>query len=99
MVAKGVQRRSRNGPDDLCLSKEIGTSTRIHISPTIQQQLVVSRPEGQIEAFVSIGPVVLSFEDLFLRKPARGQDDILFTDNDLGEMAKTVCGKKKYHEF
>ncbi|KAJ9220354.1 hypothetical protein DTO169C6_7243 [Paecilomyces variotii] len=70
--------------------------TRSQISPTLQQQVVLSRQHDEQEATVSNGPLVLPFQDLFLRPPGKAESDIEFTDSDLRELSKMVWKKQKF---
>lgn len=72
------------------------TSTRTQISPTLQQRVIVSWLDETPERVISNGPLVVSFQNLFLRPPAHTEGDIVFTDDDLGEVAKMVWEKQKF---
>lgn len=65
-------------------------------SPIVRQQVVVSLLDGRPEPDVRNGPLVVSFEKLFLRWPKYIEGDIVFTDDDLGEIAKMVWEKQKF---
>lgn len=62
----------------------------------VKQQVVVSWLDGRSEPVVRNGPLVVSFENLFLRVPDYTEGDIVFTDDDLAEVAKTVWEKQKF---
>lgn len=71
-------------------------TSEFKVTPTLQLQVVMSRPEGQSEIIVENGPLVLSFEDLFLRYPINDEGDLVFTDADLKDLAERVW---KHQEF
>lgn len=62
----------------------------------VKQHVVVSLLDGRSEPVVRNGPLVVSFENLFLRVPDYTEGDIVFTDDDLAEVAKTVWEKQKF---
>lgn len=65
-------------------------------TPTFQHQVLLSRPEGPSEIAVENGPLVLPFEDIFLRHPVNDEGDMVLTDDDLKNLANMVW---KYQQF
>lgn len=65
-------------------------------SPIVKQEVVVSSLDGKSEPVVRNGPLVVSFQKLFLRLPNYREGDIVFTDDDLGEIAKMVWEKQEF---
>ncbi|KAL1846952.1 hypothetical protein Plec18170_008921 [Paecilomyces lecythidis] len=72
------------------------TRTRCQISPILEQQVVLSKRHDEQKTTVSNGPLILSFQDLFLRSPGRAESDIVFMDNDLRELARIVWEKQHF---
>lgn len=71
-------------------------SSEFKATPTLQLQVVMSKPEGQSEVTVENGPLVLSFENLLLRHPVNDEGDLVFTDDDLKDLAERVWNHQKF---
>lgn len=68
------------------------TSTRSRVRPILAQQIVISKNKGQptSTAIIEGATLVISFEDLFLRPPGRGEGNIEFTHKDLRDIAYPI---------
>lgn len=58
----------------------------------VEEEVVISRPSGEdgISVRGRNGAIVLEFEKLFLRPPAAGERDVVFTDDDLRHLADMI---------
>lgn len=72
--------------------KAAPTSTRNRVQPILAQQIVISKTKGQptSTAIIKGAPLVIPFEDLFLRSPDSGEGNIEFTQKDLRDIAYPI---------